>query len=231
MGKSKVACDMSIESLLEGKNTCYLWTFTVPDVVSARETALRWNKCQRKLVSRLGFVGVRVFEYHPRGHGLHVHLVTHRRINVNDVRVITTRYGFGRINVKAIPAIAGNYVSKYVTKQTVEAYPELKGLRLWARVGTKLTAWRGTRVSDVFVDCDALHLFRRWLPLLDFERARSFHCINRLFNYARLVRAGVCDYKITEVHDKDVPELTSFSFQFWFIHPITLQCLGGFAWI
>lgn len=151
--KSRVACEMSISSLTAGFSSCYLWTFTTADVIDPRECARRWNDLQRYLV-RFGFFGVRVFELHPGGHGLHVHALTVRRFDINKIRSYSTVCSFGRINVKRIPVSRSCYIAKYLSKQFVEEHPELKGIRLWARVGVKNSPWSGTRVCDVEAHSD-----------------------------------------------------------------------------
>lgn len=220
MSKSRIACEMSIESLLRGRKWAYLWTFTVAEEkLDPRETARRWNRCQRKLVLELGFIGVRVFEMHPGGHGLHVHLVTPFRYWVGAVRKVTKRYLFGRINVKPIPAICGDYVAKYLTKQTLQDFPELKGLRLWAKIGTKLSSWKGTKVNDIFTESEALDLFRRWYKLASLEQVENFHFIRQLMDGARLVSAGVCVPDVSPCLDGGAV------FTFTFIHPLTFAPL------
>lgn len=225
MSKSRVACQMSIDLLLQGKTTAFLWTFTVPENrLDPRETARRWNRCQRKLVGRLGFVGVRVFELHPGGHGLHIHLVCRQRYPVCAVRDVTTRYGFGRINVKAIPAISGGYIAKYLTKQTLQDFPELKGLRLWAKIGTKISDWKGVKVNDVFCDSDSLKLFRAWLPFASFDQARSFHFVHQLMQGARLVSADVCYPEFLSTEE-------NLCIHFVFCHPVSREPLPRPAFV
>jgi hypothetical protein len=81
--------------------------------------------------------GVRVFEMHPGSpphflsHGLHIHMVVDCFLPVDVVRAISTRKGFGRINVKRIPASRALYVAKYLSKPRCEA---MKGMRLWSPV-------------------------------------------------------------------------------------------------
>jgi hypothetical protein len=100
---------------------------------------------QHELVRIVGFRGVRVYELHPGGHGLHIHAVTANRHNVNEVRHFSDSFGFGRINVKAIPAASADYIAKYLTKS--RRSPELKGRRLWACMGFK-----GVRIKDCEID-------------------------------------------------------------------------------
>lgn len=145
---SKFACERNCERLAERGRSVYLWTFTTADAPEPRECALRWKKAVSQLTRAIDFFGVRVFEMHPSGHGMHVHLVTSRRFDVNLVRGITTRCGFGRINVKAIPSSAANYVAKYLGKQRACLAVQLpRGVRAWAIVGRKFFGGY-TRVKD-----------------------------------------------------------------------------------
>jgi len=145
---SKFACERNCERLAEKGRLVYLWTFTTADAPEPKECAFRWKKAVSQLTRSLDFFGVRVFEMHPSGHGMHVHLVTSRRFDVNLVREITTRCGFGRINVKSIPASASKYVAKYLGKQRGCSAVQLpKGTRAWAIVG-KGNFGLYTRVKD-----------------------------------------------------------------------------------
>ena len=76
--------------------------------------------------------GVRVFELHPGGHGLHVHVVTDQYYRVEDVRAALRGTGWGRIHVTRCSSGA-EYVAKYVGKARRSG--ELKGVRLWAAFG------------------------------------------------------------------------------------------------
>ncbi len=146
MTSSGIACEFSINRLLKGRGYAYLWTFTTADCVPVGVTAGMWSNLARDLRRTLGFVGVRCFELHPRGHGLHIHFVTYRRHEVNEVRHLSDLHGFGRINVRRIPALAAPYIAKYLQKASRS--PELKGVRLWSCIGFK----DGSKVKDIIID-------------------------------------------------------------------------------
>lgn len=146
MTKSGAACTFSIEALLKGYKTAYLWTFTFADVPDLSIAARRWSYLAKDLHRRLDFYGVRSFELHPGGHGLHVHFVTPLRYDVNAVRYYSDHHDFGRINVKAIPAVHATYVAKYLQKAS--RHPSLKGKRLWSCIGFK----EGSKVKDIEID-------------------------------------------------------------------------------
>lgn len=136
--KSRMALEWNLQLLTmtmgEGDRLCF-WTFTVPALLHPKEVACMWRDCARELVRSLGFFGVRVFELHPFGHGLHVHVCTTRYFDVNKVRAIAERFGWGRLHVECWDTTslesACKYMSKYVGKQG--------GKQLWQ--GQKLLSW------------------------------------------------------------------------------------------
>lgn len=143
--KSAAALEFSIERLGAEGEWLYLWTFTFADQIPAVIAASRWSSLNRDLVRTVGFEGVRVFELHPGGHGLHVHCVVKSRHDVRTVRKYANRHGFGRINVKAIPSDRAAYVAKYLWKS--KRAEVLRGRRLWAGIG-----FDANKVRDIIVD-------------------------------------------------------------------------------
>lgn len=123
----------------------YMWTFTFPYVFDLPVARRMWSELSARLVS-VGFDGIRVFELHKE-HGLHIHCLVVGWHDVGDVRKITTAFGFGRIDVRRCFESGLHYVSKYVTKQARKEYPCLKGVRLWAYIGSDRS--EQTRVSDL----------------------------------------------------------------------------------
>ena len=159
MSKSAEVCAMAIDSLLSGRESCHLWTFTVPHRQPPRVTASMWSILQRDLVRSLHFQAVRVFELHPGGHGLHVHAITPHFYPVDWVRAITTSHGWGRIHAKVLPASAAGYVTKYLSKQFWRPYKELRGMRLWACVGRN-SDWPGVSCKNVVFDSSGVSFYR-----------------------------------------------------------------------
>lgn len=145
MNKSAQSCIWSIRSLLAEKKVAYLWTFTFRHRLEIPDACGRWQDLQRDLVRSVGFQGVRVYELHPGGHGLHIHVITSGRHDVRAVRHFAELSGFGRIHVKPLAASGADYVAKYLTK--ARRSPELKGRRLWACLGFK-----GAKVRDCELD-------------------------------------------------------------------------------
>jgi len=135
MNKSGIACKFAIEELLQGRSRCYLWTLTSSHCEDVRHTAVKWQATQRDLV-RLGMSGVRVYELHPSGHGLHIHIITRKYLRVEYVRQVTDSHNWGRINVKAIPAEKGSYIAKYLG---IERKYNHAGASMWEDIqyGTK----------------------------------------------------------------------------------------------
>ena len=84
MTKSKAAFLFASRTL--GKQQLYLWTFTFAEVLPVKATRKKWNHLLTLLLRTWGTLqGLRVFELH-KTHGLHVHLVTNRFIDVNQAR-------------------------------------------------------------------------------------------------------------------------------------------------
>jgi len=150
--KSRMACEFTLHKLaqnLQGGSRVHLWTFTMPFVYSPRKTASAWSALRRELVRRLGFWGVRVFELHPGGHGLHVHVVTSGWYDVNAVRILSDSMGWGRIHVKCMDG-GVTYVAKYLHKARRSGV--LRGLRLWEMFGQAFAGFVRTRCIDVESD-------------------------------------------------------------------------------
>ena len=136
--RSKWACNFSLRILVK-EGWAYLWTLTTPDGVDLKELSRRW----RKLICN-GFTPcVRVFEWHPGGHGYHIHFVTALRIDVETLRPKAEAAGFGRIHVRRLPGKKATYVAKYLTKYRSNS----PGVRLWACVG-----FQGVKIKDVIIE-------------------------------------------------------------------------------
>jgi hypothetical protein len=141
MTKSKAAFLFASQTL--GKQKLFLWTFTFRELLAVEETRKRWNHLLTLLLREWPILqGLRVFELHEE-HGLHVHLVTNRFIDVNRARELATRAGWGRIHVKPMPSEHAGYLAKYLSKDRPEC---LKRWRLWAGFGK---GWEWTKVRDV----------------------------------------------------------------------------------
>jgi hypothetical protein len=141
MTKSKAAFLFASQTL--GKERLFLWTFTFRELLAVKETRKRWNHLLTLLLRTWPKLqGLRVFELHQE-HGLHVHLVTNRFIDVNRARELATRAGWGRIHVAQMPSEHAGYLAKYLSKERPEC---LYRWRLWAGFGK---GWEWTKVKDV----------------------------------------------------------------------------------
>jgi hypothetical protein len=141
MTKSKAAFLFASQTL--GKQRLYLWTFTFKELLAVKETRKRWNHLLTLLLRQWpSLQGLRVFELH-REHGLHVHLVTNRFIDVNRARELATQAGWGRIHVRPMPSGHSGYLATYLSKERPEC---LYRWRLWAGLGK---GWEWTRVKDI----------------------------------------------------------------------------------
>jgi len=145
MTKSEAAFLLSCDRLAE-KGGLHLWTFTFAEVLDLVATRKRWNHLLT-LIRRQWpkACGLRVFELHKE-HGLHVHLLTNKRIDVNACRQLAKRSGWGRIHVERIPKDKTQYLAKYLSK---ERPPAFKRWRLWAGFGN---CWEWTKVAQIQVD-------------------------------------------------------------------------------
>jgi hypothetical protein len=150
--KSKMAFQWSAESIPTNRHgNLYFWTFTFAEVLDVAEGRRRWSEFLRKLRKRkkrqgLDFKGLRVFELHPGGHGLHIHVLTHCFLRVNEVRALWQSCGGGRVHVLPIAADRAGYAGKYLRKS---GRPDcFKGVRMWAAFG----GMEHTKVKDVDIE-------------------------------------------------------------------------------
>jgi len=142
MTKSKAAFIFASQTL--GKPRLYLWTFTFKELLPVRETRKRWYHLLTLLLREWPSVqGLRVFELHPAGHGLHVHLITNQFIDVNRARELAIQAGWGRIHVRPMPGAHAGYLAKYLSKERPEC---LYRWRIWAGFGK---GWEWTKLKDV----------------------------------------------------------------------------------
>jgi hypothetical protein len=144
MNKSKAAFLFTCRKLAE--QALYMWTFTLAELLSIKATRKRWNHFLTLLLRTWPELqGVRVFELHEE-HGLHVHLATNRFIDVNVVRDLAEKAGWGRIHVMPMPPEHVEYLAKYLAKDRPDCF---KRWRLWAAFGK---TWEPTKVKDVSKD-------------------------------------------------------------------------------
>ena len=142
MNKSEAAFLLSVDRLAE-QGRLYFWTFTFADTLDLVETRKRWNHLLTMIRKKWpGVCGLRAFELHEE-HGLHVHVVTDKRIDVNECRKLAKQAGWGRIHVERIPRARASYLAKYLSK---ERPPALKKWRLWAGFGKD---WEWSKVSNI----------------------------------------------------------------------------------
>jgi hypothetical protein len=145
MTKSEAAFLLSCDRLAT-QGRLYLWTFTFAEVLDLVDTRKKWNHLLTLIRRRWPEAcGLRVFELHKE-HGLHVHLVTNKRIDVNQCRELSKRSGWGRIHVKRIPKDKAEYLAKYLSKERPKS---LRRWRLWAGFGK---CWDWTKVAQIQVE-------------------------------------------------------------------------------
>jgi len=220
MNKSAQSCIWSIRALLSEKKIAYLWTFTFRNRLEISDACGRWQDLQRDLVRSVGFQGVRVYELHPGGHGLHIHVITSGRHDVRVVRHYAESAGFGRIHVKPVPSAGADYIAKYLTKARRSS--ELKGRRLWACLGFK-----GSKVRDCEIDSPVSREIKKistddlrsHFQRMNFALPSSSQSVNFLkfvFAQARISqrRFGLCMLKIPEVSKPDLAAIRQADLDF-----------------
>jgi hypothetical protein len=173
MTKSKAAYLFATQTL--GKESLFMWTFTFKDTLNIKDTRKKWNYLLTLLKRRWPkLCGLRVFELH-KTHGLHVHLVTTRWIDVNHARQLATQAGWGRLHVVRIPAERASYLGKYLSKERPDCF---KHWRLWAGFGD----WEWTKVKDVVFESLFCRVYRACKEWQDWKGNQGF------FGRLRLVK-------------------------------------------
>lgn len=187
MKKSSVALNFSLQSLVKGRKTCYLWTLTIPDpdynVQSLKLYSKRFTLFFRDL-RRIypDFSGVRVYEFGEDFGRMHCHFICVKRIDIQKLLPLCVRCGLGRINVKRIPSARASYITKYVGKQLQHREQRLavKGLRKWGRIN-----FDGSKVKNIV--CDSVFsrvargVYRLIAPVFITHRERSIY-LRRVMN-------------------------------------------------
>lgn len=172
--KSKLACEWSAKQIADKCNLGRLWTFTLPDCISINQAAARWKALLREIRHRgLPFAGVRCWELHPNGHGIHVHFINLHYCPKESIESCCLKTGWGFVNVKAIPPDYSYYVSKYVAK--ARRSEALRGRRLWSWVGKDGREFH-VKAKDIQYTSPDLLKARAWalntgLPVIDCLRA------------------------------------------------------------
>lgn len=177
----------------------YFWTLTTPDEVhDPKEISARWHNFLTVLARHYKGTdkvrGMRIYEHHPNGHGIHIHFVVNKFLSVNEVRHIAEVTGFGRVHVcvwerdnEDTPGGSLNrYLQKYLFKGRSEDW---SGTRIYATFGLRGLA---TRQCDIEVEspyrtiwqaaAEAIHGFKD-----KFSFSVKVDCVRALF------RRWVCD--------------------------------------
>jgi hypothetical protein len=153
--KSRSAFEFTVRKMLRQNAKLYFWTFTFREVHSLKTAMGLWNQFLTLLKRKLRFRGVRVLELHD-DHGCHFHVITNQRFPIRKILAFSERYGFGRMDVRAVPDAdrAIRYLCKYLSKPRPGC---LKRARLWSAFG-KIER---TRVKDVLSDTPLIRILRR----------------------------------------------------------------------
>jgi len=136
-------------------------------VLDIKDTRKRWNHLLTLMRRRWPeLCGLRVFELHE-SHGLHVHLITNRRIDVGECRPMAKKAGWGRIHVQRVSAERAAYLAKYLSK---EREPCLKRWRLWGSFGN----WERSKVKDIELDSPRTRIYNRCKEIFGWTGNRHF---------------------------------------------------------
>lgn len=128
------------------------WTFTFADAVfDPDEAYARWNHF-RSLCKREGLEvkGLRVYELHPGGHGIHLHFVTSVFLKHWKIQRLARMAGFGHVFVtpwEGTEELLAQYLAKYMAKAKHE--DELAGRRVYATLGMR---GESTRQVDIEIE-------------------------------------------------------------------------------
>ena len=183
MKKTHIAFQMSTERLAD-RGRLYFWTFTFAEKLDIKETRKRWNHLLTLMRRQWpNLCGLRVFELH-KSHGLHVHLLTDRFIDVNAARIMAKRAGWGRIHVQRMRKSEAGYLGKYLSK---DRPPCFKGWRLWAAFGCD---WDWTKVSNLQKNSAFSRVYRYFKEVFDWHGNQGF------FNRMEKV-SGALQWEIT----------------------------------
>ena len=171
--KTQLAFEWSIDELykvshMHGRRL-YFWTFTFRECLDVHVARKLWSELLNRLrKKRLRMFGVRRFEMHPNGHGVHVHMILDERIDVNTIRPMAQAIGFGRIHVVRLGLKDLEKTCKYMTKYMAkEDRPEcLKGVRLWANCG----GFKGCMVKNIKTDSPFTRFYYKVKKMWDTNR-------------------------------------------------------------
>lgn len=129
---------------------CYMWTFTFREVMTDARVgnATRSFLHALKRLENYNIGGVRIYEVHPGGHGVHLHVVINRRIPAKQVWRIAKRNGLGWLSVKKCYGEASE-LARYLGKYLAKDGPKMdKGVRKWQSFGTvKRSRVRGIKIE------------------------------------------------------------------------------------
>jgi len=144
-----------------------MWTFTFKEVLDIKDTRKRWNHLLTSIKRRWpDLCGLRVFELHE-DHGLHVHLVTNRFIDVNECRKLAIQAGWGRIHVQRVSPERAAYLAKYLSK---EREPCIKRWHLWGSFGN----WERSKVKDIELDSPRTRIYKKCKEIFGWKGNRHF---------------------------------------------------------
>jgi hypothetical protein len=166
----RISTEKFIQEAYDHGRRVYFWTFTFNECMTVKEGSKKWNQLLQALKRSFSRIyGIRVFELHTSGHGLHIHALFDSRLDVNEVRPIAKRYGFGRIHVertkKEDASKIAHYMAKYLGKGFQQRPDCFKHKRLWACVGHFI----GYLVKNTVFETGFTRFFKKMTTLRKFN--------------------------------------------------------------
>lgn len=173
MTKSRAAFEFNVQHLGPQLN---FWTFTLRRVHALADARRLWKNLQNALARAFpDLQAVRVFELHPGGHGLHVHLVTPDYLRVEAVRAVLYKMEgvpWGRLHVEKVSSGIERYLAKYLTKQ--HRARSLRSVRLWAVINARAFGDKLSKVKNIVINTPFSFCWRAAQRAFRWEGRRGF---------------------------------------------------------
>lgn len=156
-------CSVKLLFRTASRGVC-MWSLTFPSPVRHWSGAsMAWARFRRrvnKIYRGNAFPGIRVAEWHPNGHGWHIHFLTSVYRRVEAVREAAQLAGFGRVNVIYLGRREQEmslYLAKHFTKDFRDSRSHSKGQHKWSCMG----GFEGVHARDIEYEST----FTAWLHL------------------------------------------------------------------
>lgn len=201
MSKKSFRIECAVERIkqLRPNASLHFLTLTTPDVCKPWQIAQRWRQlCNSRYWRSLKLMYVQVVEWHPGGHGYHIHVVIDKWVSIKALRYHTKLFGFGRIHILRCDDQKVQKLSYYLAKYLSKYQSECKCAKR-----TRFTnVSRGlTRLSDIEYQDPCLDFTRSVISLLPADytcsRYRTMCALGHIYytfpyhDYMHLAAIGV----------------------------------------